>query len=823
MEPAANRNDATPQSFQVGLDNCDREPIRIPNLIQPFGVLLAVDDDGRIVQCSDNASDLGLDPQDLPGQRLADAIGEPAAQAVQQATQSDMLAAGRVRVATTPIGGRPCDVMAHRNPDNGPQTLVEVEFVQEGAALPGRPPAAVDGFDAVREAMLAFAAARDVETLCDAIAGHVQRITGYDRVMVYRFDRDYNGQVIAEAVGPDASGLDSFLGLHYPASDIPKQARSLYLRNWLRLIPDVAYRPARLVPEDNPIVPQARLEPTATGEVVNLGRRLDLGLAELRSVSPLHVEYLQNMGVTATMTVSLLEPDDKPEPHEAARTAAGDGARLWGLIACHHYSGVKHLDFATRSVCEVIGQVASTQIIARSTASHQAEVADRRGTLQTLVRELSLPDSDFVHALTRGRPSVLDLMDCCGAAVLIHGELQTVGEVPAEPVVRDVAAWATARVPEADIPEPGRLGALLAREIQHTDRLGEVAADLGAPPACAAGVMTVALSATGDALMWFRPELVRTVTWGGNPQKAVRAVEEDGSVRLSPRKSFAKWRSQLEGRCKPWTAADIAAAKEVRDALVGVVMSRLRELGTMNARLEASNAELDSFAYVASHDLREPLRGIHNLASFVVEDQGDRLDDEGRRHLAMMQRLARRMDSLVASLLEYSRVGRLELERVPLDWNRLFTGVREALSARLAGEPVVLDIAPDLPAMEANPPRLAEVFQNLISNAVKYNLGEVKRVEVIWDADHPDVPVGDLSGRKAVALGVRDNGIGIDPRNHQDVFRIFRRLHADKDFGGGAGAGLTIAKRVVERHGGRIWIESDPSRPGTTFWFTLDA
>ena len=236
-----------------------------------------------------------------------------------------------------------------------------------------------------------------------------------------------------------------------------------------------------------------------------------------------------------------------------------------------------------------------------------------------------------------------------------------------------------------------------------------------------------------------------------------------------------------------------------------------RELQERNAALQRSNQELDDFAYIASHDLKEPLRGIHNYSRFLIEDYAATLDDAGRAKLETLTRLAQRMEELIDSLLEFSRVGRLDLASRDTDLNEALRMALGALQITLRQENVQVRVPAPLPHARADRQRVAELLQNLIVNAVKYNDKAEKWVEIGCQA----------GGGGPAVIYVRDNGIGIPHKHHDAVFRIFKRLHGRDKFGGGTGAGLTIVKKIVERHGGRIWIESKPGE-GTTFFFTLE-
>lgn len=235
-----------------------------------------------------------------------------------------------------------------------------------------------------------------------------------------------------------------------------------------------------------------------------------------------------------------------------------------------------------------------------------------------------------------------------------------------------------------------------------------------------------------------------------------------------------------------------------------------QQLRESNIELARSNQELDDFAYIASHDLKEPLRGIHNYASFLLEDYAGKLDAEGESMLGTLTRLAQRMELLIDSLLQFSRVGRAELSNQETDLNELVERTLEPMRFLLREESVDIHIPQPLPTVTCDRIRVGEVFQNLIANAIKYNDKPEKWVEI-----------GSLAGDNGQpVLYVKDNGIGIPPKHQEAIFRIFKRLHGRDKYGGGTGVGLTIVKKIVERHGGRIWLDSTDGE-GTTFYFTL--
>jgi PAS domain S-box-containing protein len=309
---------------------------------------------------------------------------------------------------------------------------------------------------------------------------------------------------------------------------------------------------------------------------------------------------------------------------------------------------------------------------------------------------------------------------------------------------------------------------------------------------------------------------VRLLAAPGDPTDWAAQARPDAGSRetLGRRKDGAEFPMDLavggfhfQGR-RAYTAVvrDITERRQAEEQLVFYA----HELQEKNADLARSNQELDDFAYVASHDLKEPLRGIHNYAKFLLEDHGLQLAGDGRDKLETLTRLAQRMEALIDSLLQFSRVGRLALAHQDADLNDVVGSALEALQITLKEERVEVRIPERLPIVRCDRVRVREVFHNLITNAVKYN-----------DKPNKWVEVGARGGGGGpVAFYVRDNGIGIPAKHHDAVFRIFKRLHGRNKFGGGTGAGLTIVKKIVERHGGRIWVESAVGE-GTTFFFTL--
>ena len=521
-----------PVGTPVDLTNCEREPIHVPGSIQPRGVLLAVTDPDLVVeQVSENLGDLvRVAPAEALGRRLPEVLGVAAAGAVARSASAfgDLRERNPVELTLDVEGSPvPVDALLHRTvvgTDDGvtpPTTMLVVEL--EPAHGP-RPFSFPNTYQAVRGTVGDLNRATSLQELYDITAQAVRELTGFDRVMVYRYDADYNGEVVAEA---KATGLNPFLGLHYPASDIPAQARALYEKNWIRLISDVDYRPVPLQPV---LVP-------STGEP------LDLTFSTLRSVSPIHVEYLQNMGVRASMSISLLRDD-----------------RLWGLIACHHYSGPHAPPYATRAAAEFLGSTLSLRLVDRAEEDEVHRALQVRSTLAWLTRATLDEDRPLTDTLL-GSPDLLDLLPADGVVVHLQGHHGSRGDVLPGGAAEAIAAWAAGR----------------REDVVATDSLPRAAPELGASVGPARGVLVLPLP-EGQYVLWHRAESTITVDWGGDPHNKAIAEREGDSVRLSPRKSFERWRETVRDRSEPWTAQELAEVGELRTHLLEALYARSRSI-----------------------------------------------------------------------------------------------------------------------------------------------------------------------------------------------------------------------------------------------------
>jgi chemotaxis family two-component system sensor kinase Cph1 len=554
-------------------------------------------------------------------------------------------------------------------------------------------------------------------------------------------------------IGEDGNGvLPSYLGLSFPPSDIPAQARELYRLNRVRQIPDAGYTP---VPID--------AEP-GTGT-------LDLSFSVLRSVSPVHVEYMRNMGTAASMSVSVVV----------------DG-RLWGLVSCHN-ANPKRVPPAVRGSCDFIAQILSMRIAAQAIHADAADRVALQGAQARLLTAMA-DGTTWYEGLAASEDSLLAATRSTGAAIVRDEGCMTFGDTPDEAEIRSIAAWLDGT----------------GRDLVATSTLP---ADMGQadPGNGVAGLLAVSLSRMhADWLVWFRPEVVRTVTWGGDPRKPAEGPE----VRISPRKSFEAWRETVRGTARPWTAAEVDAARAMRTAIVDIVLRKAEELAALSEDLRRSNKELEAFSYSISHDLRAPFRHIVGYAELLAERERGRMDEKSTHYLRNISEAAETAGRLVDDLLHFAQMGRVKIVPVRVDVNKLVTEVCRSLALEIRDRKVEWR-ANDMPVAFGDPSLLRQVLFNLVSNAVKYTRGR----------DPAVIEIGGWSGDTETTYYVRDNGIGFDMAYAEKLFQVFQRLNRTEEFEG-TGIGLALVRRIVERHGGRTWASGQLGR-GATFYFAIPA
>lgn len=574
-----------PEPFKVDLTNCDREPIHQLGRIQPIGFLVALTSDFLIARVSQN---IGAFLPDLDGPTAL--VGRPATDLFDGEALHEIR--NRVSLLRSPdtterifsmklaAGTDPFDISLHIADPAG-TILCEAE--------PSDPTDRPDSASVIRTMMQRLDASDGVQGLLDEGARQIRALMGYDRVMVYRFDAEGSGEVVAERC---KAGIGTFKGLHYPASDIPRQARELYKRNIFRVICDVDSEPVPIVPERDPH-----------------GAPIDLSMSVLRSVSPIHIEYLRNMGVAASLSISIVVE-----------------GRLWGLFACHHYAP-RRLSFERRSLAELFAQLFALRLESRlreEQAEYERNARDIANTLMSAVAgdKGLLGDPEWVGDL------LTNVIPADGVGIWLNGEYALAGATPSTPdFIRLVNALNTAS----------------AGHIFATDHIAGIVEDARSYQAKAAGMLSIPVSrAPRDYVILFREEWVRSVTWAGDPSKP--AEYGPHGPRLTPRKSFEAWSELVEGRSRPFTEAETRVAETIRASLIEVILRMSDDAADdrqrAHERQEMLIAELN-------HRVRNILALIRGLVRRSRPASGD-IDDFVRIIDGRIHALSRAHDQLTA-------------------------------------------------------------------------------------------------------------------------------------------------------------------------------
>ena len=642
----------------VDLTNCDREPIHILGQVQSFGFIIIFSRDFEVLSASKNAGDfLGL-PHDEILRSTADTLfSHDAIHSIRQ----------RLQVLRGPDSIERMFGLKLRN--GGP--LYDVAVHQSGQTIqidaePHQRENEINASDFVRTMLSRLRHTVTFEAFFREAARQIKALTGFDRVMIYRFDADGAGEVIAEVAKPT---LVSYLGQRYPASDIPKQARILYERNWLRIIPDINATPSPLEPQFGPDGP------------------FDLSMSSVRAVSSMHIEYLQNMGVGASLSISILRDN-----------------KLWGLFACHHYSP-RIISFERRTAAELFGQMFSWILENREREQDIAYENRARELNQKLMTSMASgrPTLDTVSNLL---DELRDVVECDGVAVWNNGEISLSGTTP----TRDELAGLVRFLNTQNL-----TGVLAVNEI------GKIF-----PPAAdfvdrAAGMLAVPISrAPRDYLIFFRAEVTRTVTWGGDPTKP--ATLGPNGIRLTPRKSFEAWQEVVRGQSAHWSDADIRIAESFRVTLLEVIL-RMTEASEKERKTSQERQEL----LIA--ELNHRVRNILGLIRGLI--------NQGRNSTMTAEQFALVVGGRIQAL------ARAHDQITRMNWapGSVRGLIESEVAAYLGGKADRMDYTgPDVALEPEAFSTLALVVHELVTNSAKYGAlsDSTGAVKIDWHLDKAD-------------------------------------------------------------------------------------
>lgn len=515
-------------------NNCDREPIHILGKIQDHGFLIAINKSDFIVTyVSENISEYtNTCAANILGKHIDEA--SLIAGIITKLPMSQLCTYGITEGFDTlnPISGS-INELKLDIPVNfsGEYLLLEYELVSGDDAS--------DQQNMIGHSVAKILEGRSVQAMLQNTAQQVKSVIDYDRVMVYKFWEDGHGEVIAEQKNED---LESWLGLHYPSSDIPQQARQLYLTNHIRIISDVNSSPSLIITD-----------------AANIGAPLNLTYSVLRAVSPVHIEYLKNMGVAASFSISLIVNDE-----------------LWGLIACHNYSQ-KHIDYRKRQSAKLIGQILSSSLDYKQGEENKGQSEYYRHMADLIITQIQ-KTKDLSNALLEHSAELMQMTSASGVAVVLNGKIHTHGIVPANNEIVLITEWLTENN---------------TATLFSTDHLSGELEEAGSFKDSASGLFACTVSRDfKEYVLWFKPEVLKSVTWAGDPEKAVIA-DENNVHYLSPRNSFKAWTQQVINKSEPWSKPERAAIIRLRDNILQAISERANETRSINEKLREAYRELN--------------------------------------------------------------------------------------------------------------------------------------------------------------------------------------------------------------------------------------
>lgn len=725
------------------------QPLHLLGFIQPHGVLMSLKSSNlKVLQVSDNVSDvLNILPEDCLDQEISQFLNNEDVDKIQKYINETTNIPLPLKITVNNIL---LDAIIHRNIHGF--FILELEPIK-----PENNFDLVKFYHDMRITVNKIHQASNIEEMSGILVKQLRKMLNFERILVYKYDTDWHGLVIAEDKEEE---IETYLGLHYPSTDIPTPARELYIKNWVRYIPNMDYQPARIISIDDSIVKMP----------------LDLTFSVLRGVSPCHIEYMKNWGVKTSMSISLLKQNE-----------------LWGLITFHGYSQ-KYIPYEIRQACEFIGHVMSLELLAKDDQETYEYKLSLKDKVSKLVKSTSENDN-LVEGLVSQPQDFLQLTNATGGVICLENQCQSIGKIPSASQLKDLISWIKSNTME---------------QIFYTDSL----AKYNYPQAeeikeVASGILTMCLANNwDDYVIWFRPQEIQEVHWAGNPfYSYYEETDDNGDTKLCPRKSFEIWKEQVALKSFPWLTCEIGAVKDLRNAIINVILRKANEITELAQELKRTNAELQQFAYVASHDLQEPLNQVISYVQLLEMRYQDKLDDKANEFIGFAVDGVTQMQQLIDDLLEYSRLGSRSKEFVSVDLNKVIARVLNNLKIKIEDSQGEIDYD-SLPTVNGDDTQLMQLWQNLITNALKFRADKA-----------PKIKISVVEKDQFWLFSIQDNGIGMEPEFCDRIFVIFQRLHTRNKYPG-TGIGLTICKRIVERHNGKIWVESELNK-GSTFYFTI--
>ncbi len=743
---------------ETQLHNCEDEAIHLIESVQSFGYVIAINPDTKKVQVfSENIKDL-FKVEIVAGETLVtELIDIPSPDAPTFQTIYETVKGGNVRHAYQWKFSKNALWL-----DDWEKEGSGVAFDSNGLLVIELEPTPQLSYEAaqkwvpmdvdIRTLLPDVDGSETIGDVADSIAAVFKQYIGFDSVMVYQFDKAYCGEVIGEA---KQSPSRSFKGLKFPASDIPSQARELYLKNRVRCVFDVEEKPIGLIP-----ALEASERPP-----------LDLSMSMVRSVSPVHITYLKNMGIRSSFSVSLVFE-----------------GKLWGLLACHN-SQPKYIDQKKRLVCESLGHLYAWQLHTKGLHTKKEQFQIRQRKLNNIVHQLTSYGNPL-EAISQKEKGLLDVANACGMAVITPVDKYLVGKTPSSDTL-------TALLDKLVIVDSEESIAInkLAEEVSDNCELNGIR-----------GMYISCVSAKlGYYTVWFREPLDKTIRWAGRD-----AAKKGVGKSLTPRNSFDMYLQSVADESIEWTEDDQLIIEGFDHLFIPYALSLKASLDKQVSKLEELDKAKDQFLASISHELRSPLNSIVGWTDLALMDVGnvERMTDA----LGVIKRAASTQAALINDILDLSRIisGTMKLSTHSLNIADSISEVAKSFEAGFASKNIKLSIHCEDKHTQilGDNLRIKQVINNLLSNSLKFT-SKGGTVHVRGRREHSNY-----------LIRVKDNGKGMTP---EQITHVFDRFYQGKSEHNkhGLGLGLSIVKSLVEMHGGEIYAESDGPNTGTAFYVTL--
>lgn len=588
--------------------------------------------------------------------------------------------------------------------------------------------------------------AKSEEEIWSALVKSICEITNYDRVMIYKFMNDGSGKVVAEEKRPY---MESFINLHYPESDIPRQARALYLLNYKRIFSNVHSKPVPIISNSN---------------------QIDLTYSTVRAMSPVHGLYIKNSGASSSFSTSIIVDN-----------------KLWGMVTCHSVEP-KHIDLFTRiqaETCTIIAANAYFSLKSRMVIENEALFTLKSTQLKNRLSQYD----NLKESLFENLETVLEISNADGFAVVFENEVGSTGETPDKDIIYQIAHWA-------------RKNSITSLYHDNAFALNHKEEIPGLDTKASGVVISFLGKERNRILIWFRKEFREHIDWAGNPEKKVELVEiyNERKKMISPRTSFMIFSEEIQGKSKYWSNKDILEIRKIHDTILETVQHQFEKIYQLNKELRQVNEELDSFSHTISHDLATPLTVIKLNMQMIAKNSEN---EKEKSKIDYVLNEIDNMSEMMANVLQLSRLKYSEYQLEKINPRNFIEKICE--DSKLSYDSCTEIFIGPTPEIMGEPTLLYQLFQNLITNAVKYSSKK----------ENPKVQIRGKENGMYIEYEISDNGIGIPASENENVFKLFKRFDNAKSFSG-SGVGLTIVQRIMKRLNGHLTFESKEN-VGTTF------